>query len=702
MSDKKQVKLIMEVNKEDCDVVTTVTEKIVSTALGYTPMDAALKGANLGVSELDANGKVVASQLPSYVDDVIEGYLYNGSFYKESAHTTKITGESGKIYIDLSTGKTYRWSGSIYTVISETLALGETSSTAYRGDRGKIAYEHSQTAHAPSNAEKNQNAFANVKVGDTTIVADNTSDTLTLTAGDNITITPNVGSDTIAISATVATYGAAGSSLGLVKSGGDVTISSGVITVKDDSHNHVISNIDGLQNELNGKASTSVATTSANGLMTSAMVTKLNGITSSADSVSFSRSLSSGTKVGTITINGTGTDLYAPSNTWRGIQNNLTSTSTTDSLSAAQGKALNDKIDGLKYASSPTVGGAAYHAMKLVSKDNEYEPTTWGSATCPVYISEGIPSQCSYSLNKTVPSDADFNDTKNTAGTSNSTAQLYIVGAPSQAESFVTYSNSKCYIANSQLYSNGTVVSVAGHTHSYAGASSSGGAATSANKLNTNAGSSTQPVYFSNGVPVSTTYSLGKSVPSDAIFTDQYVQQTISGSSTVDLPIMCGSSNMTSGKADVAFKNSNFKISSKTGVLTAPYFKSSNGGTLIYSATSTSYSGGITITIGDSLQYYQNMIFEMEVSCQAGFGSIIPLLISIPVQYLCASPGTNFVRIQPMISECATSQGSVTAIKSLNNYLKLTVSSDKKSFLITDPTSDGNLIHGMDINIYTI
>ena len=58
------------------------------------------------------------------------------------------------------------------------------------------------------------------------------------------------------------------------------------------------------------------------------------------------------------------------------------------------------------------------------------------------------------------------------------------------------------------------------HTHSYAGSSSVGGAATSANKLNTDAGSATQPVYFSNGVPVATTYTLGKSVPSDAKFSD--------------------------------------------------------------------------------------------------------------------------------------------------------------------------------------
>lgn len=59
-----------------------------------------------------------------------------------------------------------------------------------------------------------------------------------------------------------------------------------------------------------------------------------------------------------------------------------------------------------------------------------------------------------------------------------------------------------------------------GHTHNYAGSSSAGGSATSAVKLDTSAGSATQPVYFSNGVPVKTTYTLGKSVPADAVFTD--------------------------------------------------------------------------------------------------------------------------------------------------------------------------------------
>ena len=87
--------------------------------------------------------------------------MSGGKFYKESAHTTEITGETGKIYIDLATNKTYRWSGSAFVVVSETLALGETSSTAYRGDRGKTAYDHSQSTHARTDATKVEKSSTN-------------------------------------------------------------------------------------------------------------------------------------------------------------------------------------------------------------------------------------------------------------------------------------------------------------------------------------------------------------------------------------------------------------------------------------------------------------------------------------------------------------------------------------------------------------
>ena len=100
-----------------------------------------------GVAGLDENGKILATQLPSFVDDVLE---------YDTVTLFPVTGESGKIYVALDTDKTYRWSGSQYTeIVSGGTTIGETSTTAYRGDRGKIAYDHSQVAHAPSDAEKN-------------------------------------------------------------------------------------------------------------------------------------------------------------------------------------------------------------------------------------------------------------------------------------------------------------------------------------------------------------------------------------------------------------------------------------------------------------------------------------------------------------------------------------------------------------------
>lgn len=83
-------------------------------------IDITQKGSANGVASLDGNGKVPSSQLPSYVDDVVEGYYYNGQFYTDSAHTQLITPETGKIYVDLNTNKTYRWGGTTYVEISQS------------------------------------------------------------------------------------------------------------------------------------------------------------------------------------------------------------------------------------------------------------------------------------------------------------------------------------------------------------------------------------------------------------------------------------------------------------------------------------------------------------------------------------------------------------------------------------------------------
>lgn len=115
------------------------------------------KGAANGVATLDANGHIPSNMLPSSVDEILEGYISDdaATFYKDAKKSSAYTAETSKIYVDLTSEKIYRWSGSKYSVISETIALGETSTTAFDGFRGKKAYDHSQSAHAPSNAERN-------------------------------------------------------------------------------------------------------------------------------------------------------------------------------------------------------------------------------------------------------------------------------------------------------------------------------------------------------------------------------------------------------------------------------------------------------------------------------------------------------------------------------------------------------------------
>lgn len=229
---------------------------------------------------------------------------------------------------------------------------------------------------------------------------------------------------------------------------------------------------------------------------------------------------------------------YTPpsSDTWRGIQDNLISSSTTESLSAAQGKILKELVDGkapsshthtksevglgnvdntadatksVKYAIS---AGSASSAAALTSNA--------GSSTQPVYFSGGKPVACSYTLGKSVPADALFTDHTygNMKGaTSSAAGSAGLVPAPNIGEQLkflradgawviptnTTYSvGTSSYLGITKLYTetgsatDGTMTqnaitsalngkSPTSHTHNYAGSSSSGGAANSANKLAT-------------------------------------------------------------------------------------------------------------------------------------------------------------------------------------------------------------------------
>ena len=141
-----------------------------------------------------------------------------------------------------------------------------------------------------------------------------------------------------------------------------------------------------------------------------------HGVTKSQVGLGSVENKSSATIRGELTKENVTTALgYTPpkqdTNTWRGIQNNLTSDATDQSLSAAQGKVLKGFVDGKaasvhthNYAGSSSAGGSANSAVKL-------DTATAGSTTQPVYFADGKPTACTYTLGKSVPSNAVFTDT---------------------------------------------------------------------------------------------------------------------------------------------------------------------------------------------------------------------------------------------------------------------------------------------------
>lgn len=344
-------------------------------------LSAILKGSANGLAELDSTGKVPASQLPSFVDDVIEGYIYNGKLYKESGHTTEISGESGKIYVDLSTEKTYRWSGSTFVVISDTLALGETSTTAYRGDRGKAAYEHSQSAHARTDATKTEASATNGNLK----IDGNETQVYRHPAGTNPhgTTKADVGLDKVGNFKAVSTVSGQGLS-DAEKSNARANIGAQAAGTYLTEHQDISGKLDNTATGANSLLSNLTSWTAAptddtyfirqdtggkNEFGRVKFSTLLTYIKSKLSKVAASGSYNdlsdkptipsvgngtvtikqAGTVKGTFTTNQSGNTTVELSdsntNTWRGIQNNLTSDSTSDSLSAAQGKVLKELVD---------------------------------------------------------------------------------------------------------------------------------------------------------------------------------------------------------------------------------------------------------------------------------------------------------------------------------------------------------------------
>lgn len=125
-SDTSRVPITRKINTKPLtgDVTLTATDvgalPTGTTAANIGAIPDTLKGQPNGVATLDGDGLIPSTQLPSYVDDVVEGYLYSNVFYKEEAHTTVIEAMGGRIYLDIPTNITYRWGGTTYIQITST------------------------------------------------------------------------------------------------------------------------------------------------------------------------------------------------------------------------------------------------------------------------------------------------------------------------------------------------------------------------------------------------------------------------------------------------------------------------------------------------------------------------------------------------------------------------------------------------------
>ena len=190
------------------------------------------------VAATKLTGTIPQANLPSYVDDVLE---YNG------VSNFPDTGEAGKIYVDTSTNKTYRWGGSSYVEISASLALGTTSSTAFRGDYGNTAYQHAMAKGSAfssglykitTNTQGHVIAATAVTKNDITalgIPAQDTNTTYSVATDETnglMSAADKEKLDGIAAGANKYTLPTATSStLGGVKTGSNITNSSGTISI---------------------------------------------------------------------------------------------------------------------------------------------------------------------------------------------------------------------------------------------------------------------------------------------------------------------------------------------------------------------------------------------------------------------------------------------------------------------------------------
>lgn len=313
---------------------------------GSAAASGATKTVDLGL--LDSNGKVKSEILPSYVDDIVDGYYYNKGFYADNSHTQLLTPEASKIYVDLSDNATYRWNGSTgassdYIKISNPIDASVIYTLIGAPADGNFDASHHGLVPAPgSNTGDNLkilrgDGWASLTTKNSNSIAINTTTAHTTELELKSASTSNLGGVKIASTSAISNSSgsidvktASASQAGVIKVGTGLTITSGVLSTDGQANQNAFSNIKVGSSTVEADSTTdtfelvagsnvtltadttndkitiaatdttySEATTSSAGLMSSADKTKLDGIASGAE---VNQNAFSNVKVGSSTV----------------------------------------------------------------------------------------------------------------------------------------------------------------------------------------------------------------------------------------------------------------------------------------------------------------------------------------------------------------------------------------------------------------
>lgn len=417
-------------------------------------------------------GIISQENLPSYVDDVLE-YSNKSSFPN--------TGETGKIYIDTSTNLTYRWGGSTYVEIGQSLALGETSSTAYRGDRGKTAYDHSQTTGNPHGLALSDLGISatvtelNYMDGVTSNVQTQLDEKVTQSWIEDQGYLTSVSWSTISDKPSTFTPAAHVHSASDITSGtlsiSRIPTGTSYSTVARGNHTHseyaLDSHVHGTNDvtTLTGYTEGSSTTTLSSSMDLNEALASLQNQIQARALVETLDDYALKTEIPDISNLATKTELagYLPL-TGGTLTGNLTmdNNSSIDfgsvSIAADDNGLFIDKDVTLDRGSLNRIY-SIYGDTDLIISGNK-GPVDYGTLTLKGGQSEVTLDQGGFKLNNDlILTEANWDDyitaidTKNTTGTSNSTSMLYLVGGTSQSpDGVVTYSNSNVYTQSGQLF----------------------------------------------------------------------------------------------------------------------------------------------------------------------------------------------------------------------------------------------------------